>query len=363
VGFSLQPGKKLDNWQDELESSVKYVKSRKNILVVGPEKIGKSSFLFSLRDKVSEIKSFVPILFLTDKCIDLASYIRRNLLRVFSAYGTIFGSKPEEFFSLSMIDADRRISELKLGDSAKESLKILLFFEHDDKIDVNDAVKAFFSFPSLVAKETKTTAVVMIDDADKLSEMKSDKVSLSFSPDSFTLDAEENVVLVISSSTNMALDGFEEIVLGPLSLDSTRRFFEEGKMDLGEPAVNTLYNITGGVPFYLNFIGRFISRSGTNDTSSINTLFEDMLSNELHVYFRERIKLLSPKELPILLCMAEHKVNSPSRISKLISYSQTNVRRFLSIMEEKGFVTLKERGVFEIHDPVFRRWLEMQAKA
>jgi len=58
--------------------------------------------------------------------------------------------------------------------------------------------------------------------------------------------------------------------------------------------------------------------------------------------------------------MAEHKVNTPSRISKLLNYSQTNVRRFLSIMEEKGFVVLKERGVFEIHDPVFRKWLEKQ---
>jgi DeoR/GlpR family transcriptional regulator of sugar metabolism len=60
--------------------------------------------------------------------------------------------------------------------------------------------------------------------------------------------------------------------------------------------------------------------------------------------------------------MAEHNVNTPSRISKLLDYSQTNVRRFLSIMDEKGFVTLKERGVFEINDPLFRRWLEKEAR-
>ena len=117
-----------------------------------------------------------------------------------------------------------------------------------------------------------------------------------------------------------------------------------------------------GVPFYLNFFARFISMTGVNDSDSIKGMLDDFLSNELGLYFAERLKLLSPKELPIMFCMAEHKVHTPSRISKLLNYSQTNVRRFLSIMEEKGFVTLKERGVFEIHDPVFRLWLERQSR-
>ena len=60
--------------------------------------------------------------------------------------------------------------------------------------------------------------------------------------------------------------------------------------------------------------------------------------------------------------MAEHDVYTPSKISKIINYSQTNIRRFLSIMEEKGFVVNTQRGVFAIIDPVFKKWIKNKVK-
>jgi hypothetical protein len=347
--------------QLELDSAIKSIKSKKNILILGPEKIGKSSFLLSIEEKLKQSKSTTPVIFPTEQCIDLISYIKRNTLNLLNAYKDIF-PKPKELFSLSMLDIDKKLSELKISDKTKQSLKLLLLFEHDPQINMEDVLKTFFTLPQIISAEAKTTSVVLIDDAELLQNLKSDKTSASFF---FELlkSGELSGVFVLASSFRLPIEGLEEIALKPLSLEQTRDLLASVDLKLDEKALNTIYNFAEGIPFYINYFGRIIKQTNKTDSSSITESINDSLSNDLHIYFSEKLKQLSPKELPILFCMAEHKVNTPSRISKLLNYSQTNVRRFLSIMEEKGFVTLKQRGVFEIHDPVFRRWLEQQSRS
>ncbi len=346
--------------QPELDSALKSIKAKKNLLILAPEKFGKSSFLLYISEQLKDAKQYVPTLLSAEGCITLQSYLKKNLLKILKSSPEMFGESPEELLSLSLLELDKRIAELNVSDDLKQSLKLLFLFEHDDKIGIEEVVRTFFSFPSLLAKETKTTPVIMVDDAELLSGMKHDKTSLSLLFE--MLDAMEDPVFVFASAYALPVEGIEEIRLNPFSIDSAREFFRQGKLELDEATLSTVHNITEGVPFYLNFMARLISTQGAKDPDAVKALLDDVLSNELHLYFSEKLKLLSPKELPILFCMAEHDVNTPSRISKILNYSQTNVRRFLSIMEEKGFVTLKDRGVFEINDPIFRRWLEVQAK-
>lgn len=356
--FTLKPVPRKHCYQQkELDSAVKSIRSKKNILILGPDKIGKSSFLLQAGKKLKS-KQFTPALFSAENCITLESYIKKNLLRLMTAYEDVF-SRPNELFAFSLIELDKKISALKLSENTKNALKLLLVFQNDPKTDIEDVVKTFFEFPSLLAKETKTTPVIMIDDAHQLSSLKSGKTSLSLL---FDIMQDMEYLIFVISSHSMRLEGFEQISLSPFSIDDTGKFLADNDVKLDEQALNTLHNVSGGFPFYINLFGRLIACTGKTSDASINEIVSDSLSNELHMYFSEKLKLLSPKELPILFCMAQHGVNSPSRISRLINYSQTNIRRFLSIMEEKGFVSLKERGVFEIDDPVFRRWLELQSR-
>jgi hypothetical protein len=357
--FSLQPTKgSICYFQSELDSALKAIKAKKNLLIIGHEKSGKSSFLHHIKESL--VHPFVPIIFSSDLCTDLDTYIRANICNILSAYPESFGSA-DDLFSLSFIELDKRFSSLKVSEKIKQVLKMLLLYTHDPKISIDEVIRDFLLLPSMIAADTKTTAVVMMDDIDSVRMLKSDR-GVSDSMMGIIGKPVEHVVFVASSSRKLQLEGFNEMFLPNYSIESARKFFKDNKIELGEPALNTIYNITEGSPFYLNFFARMISKSGAKDSAAITVLLDDALDNELHIYFSERLKQLSPKELPILFCMAEHKVNTPSRISKLLDYSQTNVRRFLSIMEEKGFVTLAERGVFEIHDPVFRRWLEIQSR-
>jgi hypothetical protein len=319
--------------------------------------MGKSSFLLSLAAQLDP--KFVPVIFSADACLSVDAYIKRNLLNTLAAFPDLVGKAPKELFSLSIIDIDTRISSLKLSDAAKQSLKLLLVYSHDPKSDIESVIRSLFSLPALLAAESKSAAVLLIDDADSLMYLKSGEASLSIIFDE--LSKIDNTIFVFTSSKSLSIDA-EIIDLKPFPIDSVRKFLAANKLDLNESALSTLYNLTQGHPFYLNLFCRMISHSAARDSAAINAIVEDSLDNELGLYYSERIKHLSPKELPILFCMAEHNVNTPSRISKLLDYSQTNVRRFLSIMAEKGFVTLKERGIFEINDPVFRRWLEVQSR-
>lgn len=345
--------------QQELDKALKSVRSKKNILIIGPEKIGKSSFMLHVSSNLPN--NFTPIIISAGGCVTITDFVRRNLGGIFSSFSSLFGRDAKDLLSLSFLDADRRISSLRLSDEAKQKLKLLLFFENDPKISLEEVVAAFFDLPLVIASESKTTACVMVDDAHLLAGIKSDKTSLSLYLDLLKSGTHSGSVFVVSSAVPLQLDGFETLELRLLTIDSARQLMADNALDMDETAITTLYNITEGVPFYLNFFGRLLSMSGVRDHAGIEKTVSSSLENELHMYYSEKIKLLSPKELPILFCMAEHKVNTPSRIGKLLNYSQTNVRRFLSIMEEKGFVTLKDRGVFEIHDPVFRKWLEVHA--
>jgi hypothetical protein len=358
VGFTLRPATATI---PQLDTAVQHIRSKKNILILAPDKLGKSTFLLNLRTALPA--NLRPVVFSAEHCQSINAYIRKNLRNIFSTFKDIIDN-PDELFSLSLIELDKRISALKLGDAAKQSLKLLLFYENDPKAALDDVLRSFHDLPAILAAETKTTAVYLVDDANLLAGIKSDKTSLSVFLD--LLKDNKDSIAVLASSTQLKLelrlDRFEELRIDPLSIDAARAFLNANALDLDEPALNTLYNTTQGIPFYLNFFGNILLMTGASKSAAITAAIDNSIHNDLHIYFSERIKQLSPKELPILFCMAEHNVNTPSRISKLLDYSQTNVRRFLSIMEEKGFVTLKERGVFEIHDPVFRRWLESQSR-
>jgi hypothetical protein len=338
---------------------MKSIKSKKNTIIIAPEKTGKSSFLLHISKKLEQ--KYSPVLFSAEHCITLESYIKSNLLRLLTAHNDIFGSSPKEFLSLSILDMDKRISALKLSDAAKQSLKLLLLFDKDKSINMQQVIESLFALPSMLASESKRTSVIFIDDAESIASFKSDDASLATLFDLIKSGKLSNSIFILASSHRLSLDSFEELPLLPMNIESTREFLKLNSLALDESALTTLFNMTGGIPFYLNYFARIISKSNVKDSFSITAILSDSLANELNSYYSERIKQLSPKELPILFCMAEHKVNTPSRISKLLNYSQTNVRRFLSIMEEKGFVTLKDRGVFEIDDPVFRRWLEVRS--
>jgi len=49
---------------------------------------------------------------------------------------------------------------------------------------------------------------------------------------------------------------------------------------------------------------------------------------------------------------------TPKAIAKEVGEKVSNINRFLSYLNEKGYISREEKGVYRIDDPVFSQWVE-----
>ncbi len=78
--------------------------------------------------------------------------------------------------------------------------------------------------------------------------------------------------------------------------------------------------------------------------------------------FKEKLNRLSSKEKLILESMIRWGLHTPAEVSEKIDYVSTSVRRFMALMEEKGFLELRSRGYFEIMDKELEKWLKKRVR-
>ena len=128
-------------------------------------------------------------------------------------------------------------------------------------------------------------------------------------------------------------------------------------IDISEDAIEEIYKFSGGIPFYVQFLGKILKHHKKTDLNQIKKIQEDFLKEEGNILFREEFDYLSPKEKQIVLAIAKGN-NSPSKINQATENKISNINSFLTYLEEKGYVLKEEKGYYAIADPVFRRWLE-----
>jgi uncharacterized membrane protein len=337
-------------FEQQLADAMKAVKAKENFSVYSCEKGGKTNFLSALQERILQTKQYMPFLLNTRKTSTIKEFVKKNTLALIEEHKLLGG---KNIYALSLVEADKLIAASDLRDETKSCIRNLVMYDHDSSAKTSDALDAFFTLISSLAKEHKSIAVLLLDDLEALEALK-DERSTSEEVIKRLESPDESVVVI---ATRRRREG-KRIDLGQVSIDEARRFTHALVLD--EAALSALHNLTAGNVLYLSIFTKALQRGGARNADGINALAEEMLSNELGLYFSEKMKQLSPKENLILNCMAEHDVNTPARISKILDYPQTAVRRFLAIMEEKGFVELKERGVFEIHDQLFKKWLTIE---
>jgi AAA+ ATPase superfamily predicted ATPase len=307
--------KRVFFWKSELDDILQKVKSGRSIIIVGREHSGKSTVL---KELASQLKG--SFLFSSSAAYSVESYVKDNLANVLSSAGL-------ENIPDSLIMLDSYLTSQKMGDDAKMRIRKLVYFirgEHDEGFD---PIAELYSLPKALSGKA---AVLLIDD---IGEFK----------------VPEGVLFV--SASQKKIPGTDSVQLKSLGVERLRSIFKESSVSVSEEALNEIFNKTGGLPFYIDLVSKRL-RHESDCAAVISEILED--NSMLYI---EELKQLSRKELPIIYCMAKHDANTPSRIAALIKYSQTGTRRFLSIMEEKGFVELKDRGVFEMCDPMLKGWL------
>jgi AAA+ ATPase superfamily predicted ATPase len=100
--------------------------------------------------------------------------------------------------------------------------------------------------------------------------------------------------------------------------------------------IDTIYNLTNGIPFYLQFIGRGLLREKSRRITPeiINNIFNDLLKEEANLLFNEEFYSLSAKEREILFYMAKDSLNRPIDISNATNDSLNVISRYLRIFDK-----------------------------
>lgn len=125
-------------------------------------------------------------------------------------------------------------------------------------------------------------------------------------------------------------------------------------------AVGEIFRLTRGIPFYVQFIGRELSRleAPEIDPGKVQQAYQNLLREEGDMLFTEEFKALSDKERFILSEMAINEVESANDICKAIDENSNVTSRYLNYFLEKGIVERKEKGKYHFVDPVYKEWLK-----
>jgi uncharacterized protein len=392
VAFTLLPaiGRDFIGRKSEVDRLVSLIlkptdllyEEKKGIALLGKRNVGKTSVLkkiINLVEKEGIFCLYVSLDDLTDN--SQQNFVKRVVILILNTYKSKLGFEfnVEDLFNTPMGMLDSLLKNLKRGLSEELiiNLKLLLTFDREKKVDMNSVFIAMFSLFDMLAKETKTKLLLVIDEFCGLRNLKDGVDSnLLFEKFKSAVLKYENTLLLVADSNKPAceelllrqgsiFEGFFHVEdISSFSKEHIQKTLEKNSgKKIPENALELILDFTGGIPFYVQFIGRMLGRHGfvsanSFDQKIVSEVIQDFLEQEANILFREQMNRLSNKEKLILVCMIEQDLNTPSSISKEINYSQTNVRRFLSIMEEKELVVNTKRGVFEIQDNVFKLWVK-----
>jgi|LGVE01.1.fsa_nt_gb AAA+ ATPase superfamily predicted ATPase len=130
--------------------------------------------------------------------------------------------------------------------------------------------------------------------------------------------------------------------------------------DINEDAGEELYNLTNGIPFYVQFIGRELDRTvdRTVDRKLVQKAFRNFLDQEGDILFFEEFKSFSDKERSIICAMAAHNLKTPRDICRITGNNSNVVSRYIEYFIDKGVVSKQDKGLYEFTDPVFKTWLK-----
>jgi hypothetical protein len=130
-------------------------------------------------------------------------------------------------------------------------------------------------------------------------------------------------------------------------------------LEISEEGIEQIYEFSAGIPFYVQFIGKMLKKKGTVTIKDIEEIEDEFLREEGDLLFKGEFNDLGSKERLVILQIAKG-CHTPKEIATTVQDKVSNVGRFLAYLEDKGYISRREKGYYVLEDPVFERWLGMR---
>jgi hypothetical protein len=260
----------------------------------------------------------------------------------------------------------RKISELRV---AYEDIESIVSFRGED---LEELVERTFNLPEKLAKRTSSKCVLLLDEFPAVMDLKAKgtKVGEGVVRKIRTISEDwHNVAMCISGSirstlATVALEAaspfYRQFIareIGPVKTEYLMQLLRKN-LDIDEEAALRVCKFSGGMPFYVQFLGKMLERKKNRiNIEDVEKAVQEFLTEEGDLLFREEFERISVKERLILAAIAQGK-RSPSDMVEIIGDKVSNVSVFLKYLIDKGYVRKRRKGCYEIEDPVFEEWLK-----
>jgi len=309
---------------------------------------------------------------MSDRVSDFAREFSAEILDAYQSHLSL-PHKAKSLLKAPLSIVKDSIRGLNLSVRLMEDIELLLTFD-ESRENCDKIIEDVFNLPEKLARETDTKCVILLDEFPAIMDLKIDGRKGEYIVRKIRTihEAHKHITLCISGSIRSTM---QMVALAPTSSFYRQFIIKEVKPltaphvkevilrnlegEVGEDVIREIYEFSGGVPFYVQFIGRVLERHDKITKDTVKKATDEFLEQEGNVLFKEEFSSLSPKERLILLAMAKEN-HSPSNIARFTNDRISNVGRFLKYLDEKGYVSRKEKGYYIIDDPVFEKWLKIK---
>lgn len=375
--FTLQPvkGDEFVNRTEilsEILFELRNKRSTTGYALYGKRRVGKTSILKEVQRQLDETDDIVTVYYSIWNLVEftLPEFCHRFSMAIIDAYRPHIGLKHKAKDLLQIPISVLR----KMLDKAEFKIvyhEIEFLLSTNAKTDKDVAVERVFDLSEKLAKSTGTKCVLLLDEFPSLIDLKSDNVKVG--------EAILKKIRTISEEwerTSLCISGSIRSTMELTVLSSTSPFYRQmivkevkplnkeyvgeilrRNIDIPDEGIDEIYNFSGGIPFYIQFIGKMIERAGETTLESIKGLENEFLMEEGDILFKGEFNALSSKERLIVMNIANGH-HSPKELANVIGGRVSNISHFLMYLREMGYVSKEDRGYYVLEDPVFERWMQ-----
>ena len=384
MAFTLQPAVK-DDFVDredilaDMLSTLEDKSTRMGFALVGSRRIGKTSILKEVVRRLEGEKDIVPVYFSIWDLVEntLPELCTRITLAIIEGFKPRLSLKlkMKQLLNVPVLKFFEVLRSLNMKIAFFDEIEIALRMGKSGEINHNTLIEKMFLFGEKMAKENGVRLVLMLDEFPSIMDVKN-KIKLGegiIKKIRTIYEDLENTILCISGSIRKTMEitalspssaFYRQFIIKniePFDLEATTKILENNlDAKISAEAISRFYELTGGIPFYLQFLGRELGRFSAASIGplQVENSFNQFLLQEGDIIFAEQIKSFSDKEKIILSRMACYGLKKPAEIQKSSGEPSNVISRYMEYFLSKGVLQRERKGVYQFTDPVFKVWLK-----
>ncbi len=383
--FTLQPavGENFID-REEIVREMIATLTNKNIVMgfalVGNRRMGKSSILREVYSILGKDKRIVPVYFslwsLLERTVE--EFSRSLTFSVLEAYKKRLSLK-YRLKDLIKVPAQELFDFLRRIDvriKILENLEISLSEKGSGK-DIPHLLNETLLLPEKLADDTGAKCVILLDEFPSIMELslqngrmvgdtiirKIRTIQESYRRTTICISGsiKKTMEMTVLSSSSPFYRQFTVKNILPFERDNVRLLLEKNLgVKLSREAIDTALNLTNGIPFYLQFIGRGLIRYKKKNINpkKMKEVFQELLKEEGNLLFSEEFNSLGSRERRVLFEMAKNSLARLNEIARASGESLNVLGRYLEYLMKKGVIVRESRGSYRFVDPVFETWIK-----